>query len=258
MAAHGRRGRDRRRGLREDRRPQEGADHQRRRQEHVAGEHRVAAEDMPSADRHRRRDRRPAALQRRADRARSGCLRRLREGARHRGRLPAGAGAGRRVQAAIEAAIEEANTHLSRVEQIKKWCLLETEWQPGGEELTPTMKLKRRPIERSTPRRSRCLFAQLTSLLSLALARDRAWAWLASPQPLPGRGGSGSNQIGLDTTSITSRAEAGAGSGRARRCGRTARGVARDRLGCTGTRPVTRSAPAGRASTRRARSAPAP
>jgi long-chain acyl-CoA synthetase len=52
-----------------------------------------------------------------------------------------------RVQEAIGAAIEDANTHLSRVEQIKKWCLLETEWQPGGDELTPTMKLKRRPIE---------------------------------------------------------------------------------------------------------------
>ena len=52
-----------------------------------------------------------------------------------------------RVQAAIGDAVEEANSHLSRVEQIKKWCLLETEWQPGGEELTPTMKLKRRPIE---------------------------------------------------------------------------------------------------------------
>jgi long-subunit acyl-CoA synthetase (AMP-forming) len=52
-----------------------------------------------------------------------------------------------RVQEAIAAGIEDANTHLSRVEQIKKWCLLETEWQPGGDELTPTMKLKRRPIE---------------------------------------------------------------------------------------------------------------
>jgi long-subunit acyl-CoA synthetase (AMP-forming) len=51
-----------------------------------------------------------------------------------------------RVQEAIGAAIEEANTHLSRVEQIKKWALLEAEWQPGGDELTPTMKLKRRPI----------------------------------------------------------------------------------------------------------------
>jgi long-chain acyl-CoA synthetase len=59
---------------------------------------------------------------------------------------PAGLARDPRVQAAIEGAIAEANTHLSRVEQIKKWCLLETEWQPGGEELTPTMKLKRRPI----------------------------------------------------------------------------------------------------------------
>jgi long-chain acyl-CoA synthetase len=52
-----------------------------------------------------------------------------------------------RVRSAIGAAVEEANSHLSRVEQIKKWALLETEWQPGGEELTPTMKLKRRPID---------------------------------------------------------------------------------------------------------------
>jgi long-chain acyl-CoA synthetase len=52
-----------------------------------------------------------------------------------------------RVQEAVASAIEEANSHLSRVEQIKKWALLEAEWQPGGDELTPTMKLKRRPIE---------------------------------------------------------------------------------------------------------------
>jgi len=60
---------------------------------------------------------------------------------------PAALARDERVQAAIGTAIEEANSHLSRVEQVKKWCLLETEWQPGGEELTPTMKLKRRPIE---------------------------------------------------------------------------------------------------------------
>jgi long-subunit acyl-CoA synthetase (AMP-forming) len=60
---------------------------------------------------------------------------------------PAALARDERVRTAIGAAIEEANGHLSRVEQIKKWCLLETEWQPGGEELTPTMKLKRRPIE---------------------------------------------------------------------------------------------------------------
>jgi long-chain acyl-CoA synthetase len=65
---------------------------------------------------------------------------------------PAAVARDERVQAAIAAAVEEANTYLSRVEQIKKWCLLEAEWQPGGEELTPTMKLKRRPIEQKYAR----------------------------------------------------------------------------------------------------------
>ena len=35
---------------------------------------------------------------------------------------------------------------MARVEQIKKFKILPTEWEPGGEELTPTMKLKRKPI----------------------------------------------------------------------------------------------------------------
>jgi long-chain acyl-CoA synthetase len=48
---------------------------------------------------------------------------------------------------AIEAAIEEANSKMARVEQIKRFTILPTEWEPGGDELTPTMKLKRRPIE---------------------------------------------------------------------------------------------------------------
>ena len=50
------------------------------------------------------------------------------------------------VQAAIASAVEEANTHLSRVEQIKRFTVLPTDWLPGGDELTPTMKLKRKPI----------------------------------------------------------------------------------------------------------------
>ena len=50
------------------------------------------------------------------------------------------------VQAAVAAAVETANAKLSRVEQIKRYTLLAEEWQPGGDELTPTMKLKRRPI----------------------------------------------------------------------------------------------------------------
>jgi long-chain acyl-CoA synthetase len=51
-----------------------------------------------------------------------------------------------RVRAAVAAGVDEANSHLSRVEQIKRFEILPAEWEPGGEELTPTMKLKRRPI----------------------------------------------------------------------------------------------------------------
>ena len=42
--------------------------------------------------------------------------------------------------------VEAANAQLSRVEQIKKFKVIDGEWEPGGEELTPTMKLKRKPI----------------------------------------------------------------------------------------------------------------
>ena len=52
------------------------------------------------------------------------------------------------IRAEIEAAVERGNASLSRVEQVKKFELLPGEWLPGGDELTPTMKLKRRPIER--------------------------------------------------------------------------------------------------------------
>jgi long-subunit acyl-CoA synthetase (AMP-forming) len=48
----------------------------------------------------------------------------------------------------IAEAVETANARLSRVEQIKRYEILSGEWLPGGDELTPTMKLKRRPIER--------------------------------------------------------------------------------------------------------------
>ncbi len=50
-------------------------------------------------------------------------------------------------QQAIQAAIDEANEKMARVEQIKKFKILPTEWLPGGDELTPTMKLKRKPID---------------------------------------------------------------------------------------------------------------
>jgi long-subunit acyl-CoA synthetase (AMP-forming) len=49
-------------------------------------------------------------------------------------------------QSEIARAVADANTHLSRVEQIKRFAVLPVDWLPGGDELTPTMKLKRRPI----------------------------------------------------------------------------------------------------------------
>jgi long-subunit acyl-CoA synthetase (AMP-forming) len=50
------------------------------------------------------------------------------------------------LRAELAAAVQRANERLARVEQIKRFHLLPAEWLPGGEELTPTMKLKRRPI----------------------------------------------------------------------------------------------------------------
>jgi long-subunit acyl-CoA synthetase (AMP-forming) len=46
----------------------------------------------------------------------------------------------------VQAGVERANEQLARVEQIKKFKVLPTDWEPGGDELTPTMKLKRKPI----------------------------------------------------------------------------------------------------------------
>jgi long-subunit acyl-CoA synthetase (AMP-forming) len=50
------------------------------------------------------------------------------------------------LEAEIAAAVDRANERLSRVEQIKRFRLLEQDWLPAGIELTPTMKLKRRAI----------------------------------------------------------------------------------------------------------------
>jgi long-subunit acyl-CoA synthetase (AMP-forming) len=47
---------------------------------------------------------------------------------------------------AVQQGVDAANDSLARVEQIKKFKLLPTDWEPGGDELTPTMKLKRKPI----------------------------------------------------------------------------------------------------------------
>lgn len=43
-------------------------------------------------------------------------------------------------------AIRAGNQSLSRVEHVKRFTIVPTAWDPGGDELTPTMKLRRKPI----------------------------------------------------------------------------------------------------------------
>ncbi len=50
------------------------------------------------------------------------------------------------VKAAVAEAVEAANGRMARVEQIKRYTILPCDWEPGGDELTPTSKLKRKPI----------------------------------------------------------------------------------------------------------------
>jgi long-subunit acyl-CoA synthetase (AMP-forming) len=52
-----------------------------------------------------------------------------------------------KVLAAVQEGVDTANDKLARVEGIKKFTLVEGDWLPGGDELTPTMKLKRKPID---------------------------------------------------------------------------------------------------------------
>jgi len=48
--------------------------------------------------------------------------------------------------AEVEEGLADANEDLARVEQVKRFKILPADWEPGGDELTPTMKLKRKPI----------------------------------------------------------------------------------------------------------------
>ncbi|PPK62399.1 long-chain fatty acid--CoA ligase [Actinokineospora auranticolor] len=56
--------------------------------------------------------------------------------------------AAEQTRARIEQAIRTGNTRLSRVEQVKRFHIVPSYWEPGGDELTPTLKLRRKPIAR--------------------------------------------------------------------------------------------------------------
>lgn len=50
------------------------------------------------------------------------------------------------VEAEIQRAVDAGNAELARIEQVKKFEILESEWTAESEELTPTLKLKRNVI----------------------------------------------------------------------------------------------------------------
>jgi long-subunit acyl-CoA synthetase (AMP-forming) len=50
------------------------------------------------------------------------------------------------IRAVVQEGVDAANAGLARVEQIKRFTIVEGDWLPSGDELTPTMKLKRKPI----------------------------------------------------------------------------------------------------------------
>jgi long-chain acyl-CoA synthetase len=63
------------------------------------------------------------------------------------------------VAAEVQRGVDAANEQLARVEQIKKFKVLPDDWQPGGDELTPTMKLKRKPIHAKYAEEIEALYA---------------------------------------------------------------------------------------------------
>ena len=71
---------------------------------------------------------------------------------------------------AVQSAVDAANEQLSRVEQIKRFSVIDGEWHPDGDELTPMPKLSDGRLPRSTPPRSRrCAHRWLDQREQLAL-----------------------------------------------------------------------------------------
>jgi long-chain acyl-CoA synthetase len=64
-----------------------------------------------------------------------------------------------KVRAEVRAGVDRAYEQLARVEQIKRFTILPTDWEPGGDELTPTMKLKRKPIHEKCEDEIEALYA---------------------------------------------------------------------------------------------------
>ena len=67
------------------------------------------------------------------------------------------------VLAEVERVVTEANGHVSQVESIRRWAVLGEEWAPDSEQLTATMKLKRRGVQAAYADRIDALYAENAS-----------------------------------------------------------------------------------------------
>jgi long-chain acyl-CoA synthetase len=76
----------------------------------------------------------------------------------------------------VRRALTVANTHLSRVEQFKRFTILPGEWTPESEELTPTMKLKRRVIHTKYQPQIEAMYSDPPGGHSVDPARETAGA----------------------------------------------------------------------------------
>lgn len=89
---------------------------------------------------------------------------------------PAALASDERVLREIRASVAAGNRKLSRIEQIKKLTVLPTFWEPGGDELTSTMKLKRESIARKYADQIDTLYSETVSgsvsVLSAPPSRD--------------------------------------------------------------------------------------
>jgi long-subunit acyl-CoA synthetase (AMP-forming) len=65
-----------------------------------------------------------------------------------------------RVHAEIQKGLDDANQHVSQVEKIKRFVILPAEWTVDSEELTPTLKLKRRVIHQKYAEDIESLYSQ--------------------------------------------------------------------------------------------------